>query len=194
VVVASIVGSLGNEGVAIFRIKVGREIGSAALVADGYHARIGGFTSLAVPFGALGVWLGYPLADPIVGILITLLILRIVWESAAAVFTRLVDGVDPDIVDKIKAEAKRADRVEDVTEVRVRWSGHRMHAEVNLTVAEGLTVEEGHDIATKARHGLLHNLQFLSGATIHIDPPNASGERYHRIDEHEHDRLPVHSH
>ncbi|MEK6407364.1 MAG: cation diffusion facilitator family transporter [Acidobacteriota bacterium] len=194
VVVASIVGFLGNEGVALFRIKVGKEIGSAALVADGYHARVDGFTSLAVLFGALGVWLGYPLADPIVGILITLLILRIVWESGAAVFTRLLDGVDPDVVDKIKVEAKRAEGVQDVSEVRVRWLGHRMHAEVNLTVAEGLTVEEGHDIANSARHALLHKLQFLSGATIHVDPPNASGEEYHRVEEHAHDGSPVHSH
>src|SRR5215210_5211723 len=121
VVAASVVGFLGNEAVALFRIKVGKEIGSAALIADGYHARVDGLTSLAVLFGAIGVWLGYPLADPIVGLLITVMILRIVWESAAAVFTRLLDGVDPDIVDRIKAEAKRAEGVEDVSEVRVRW-------------------------------------------------------------------------
>jgi divalent metal cation (Fe/Co/Zn/Cd) transporter len=122
------------------------------------------------------------------------MILRIVWESAAAVFTRLLDGVDSDLVDKIKAEAKRADGVQDVSEVRVRWLGHRLHAEVNLAVAEGLSVEPRHDIATRARHAMLHNLQFLSGATIHIDPANASSEQYHRIEEHEHDSSPVHSH
>src|SRR5215216_1362766 len=194
VIAASIIGFLGNEAVALFRIRVGKEIGSAALIADGYHARVDGLTSLAVLFGAIGVWLGFPLADPIVGLLITVMILRIVWESAAAVFTRLLDGVDPDIVDRIKAEAKRAEGVEDVSEVRVRWLGHRLHAELNVAVAEGLSVEQGHDIATKARHALLHNLQFLSGATIHIDPANASGEQYHRIEEHAHDDSPVHSH
>ena len=57
--------------VAIFRIRVGKEIGSAALVADGYHARVDGLTSFGVFFGAVGVWLGYPLADPIVGLVIT---------------------------------------------------------------------------------------------------------------------------
>lgn len=194
VAAASIVGFLGNEGVALFRIKVGKEMGSAALIADGYHARVDGLASLAVLLSVIGVWLGYPLADPIIGILMTLLILRIVWESAIAVFTRLLDGVDPEVVDKIKAEAKRVDKVKDVTEVRVRWLGHRMHAEVNLTVPEGITVEEGHDIANGARHALLHHLPFLSGATIHVDPPNASGEQYHRIEEHSHGDSPVHSH
>ncbi|MFQ6015581.1 MAG: cation diffusion facilitator family transporter [Anaerolineae bacterium] len=102
VIAASVIGFLGNEAVAIFRIKVGKEIGSAALIADGYHARVDGLTSLAVLFGAVGVWLGYPLADPLVGLLITAAIFRIVWESGKSVFSRLLDGVDPEVIDEIK--------------------------------------------------------------------------------------------
>ena len=102
VIIASVIGFLGNEAVAIFRIKVGQEIGSAALVADGYHARVDGLTSLAVCFGAVGVWLDYPLADPIVGLVITAAILRLVWESGRVVFTRLLDGIDPEVLDEIK--------------------------------------------------------------------------------------------
>src|SRR5215212_4595123 len=94
VAAASLVGFIGNEAVAVFRIRVGREIGSAALVADGYHARTDGWTSLAVLLGAIGVWLGYPLADPVVGLLIAAAILVIVWQSGKAVFTRLLDGVE----------------------------------------------------------------------------------------------------
>ena len=194
VAVGSIVGFLGNEGVALFRIKVGREMGSAALVADGYHARVDGFASLAVLLSAAGVWLGYPLADPVIGMLMTLLILRIVWESAAAVFTRVLDGVDPEVVDKIRREAGRVEGVRDVSEARVRWLGHRLHAELNVAVDQTLTVEEGHEIAKRVRHHLLHNLQFLSNATIHIDPANASGERHHAIAGHTHDGEPAHSH
>src|SRR6266542_2086337 len=194
VVVAAIVGFLGNEGVAIFRIKVGKEMGSAALIADGYHARVDGFTSLAVLFSAIGIWLGYPLADPIIGGLITLAIFRIVWDSAREVFTRILDGVDPEIVDKIKDQVKQAEGVADVSEVRVRWLGHRLQAEVNLAVPQNLSVEEAHDVANRVRHRLLHNLQFLSGVTIHVDPANASGEKHHHIEEHAHDGEPAHSH
>jgi cation diffusion facilitator family transporter len=194
VVVAAIVGFLGNEGVAIFRIKVGKEMGSAALIADGYHARVDGFTSLAVLFSAVGVWLGYPLADPVIGVLITLLILRIVWDSGKEVFTRLLDGVDPDLVDKIKEQAKHAEGVEDVSELRVRWHGHRLQAELNLAVPQNLSVEEGHNVANRVRHNLLHNLLFLSGVTIHVDPANASGEKHHHIEEHVHDGEAAHSH
>jgi cation diffusion facilitator family transporter len=194
VVVASVVGFLGNEAVALFRIRVGKEIGSAALIADGYHARVDGLTSLAVLFGAIGVWLGYPLADPVIGLLITVMILRIVWDAAKSVFTRLLDGVDPKVVDEIKHAARHVQGVEDVSEVRVRWLGHRLHAELNIAVRPELSVEQGHDIATKVRHELLHELRYLSNATIHIDPSTASGEKHHHIAEHAHDGLPAHSH
>ncbi|MBA2702550.1 MAG: cation transporter [Blastocatellia bacterium] len=194
VAIGSIVGFIGNESVAVFRIKVGKEMGSAALIADGYHARTDGIVSLAVLVSAAGVYLGYPLADPIIGILMTILILRIVWESAAAVFTRILDGVDPEVPDKIREQAKQTRGVEDVSEVRVRWLGHRMHAELNLAVNQRLSVEDGHNIANQVRHDLLHNLQFLSGVTIHVDPTNASGEKHHEIAEHTHDGEPAHSH
>ncbi len=194
VVVASVVGFLGNEAVAVFRLKVGREIGSAALVADGYHARADGLASLAVLFGALGVWSGFPLADPLVGLLITMVIFKIGWESGKSVFTRLLDGVDPEVIDEIKHAANHVPEVQDITDVRVRWIGHRLLAEVNIAVSSSLTVEKGHEIAKEVRHQLLHHLQYLSNATIHIDPITASGEEHHRIVEHNHDELPPHSH
>ncbi|MGE0826118.1 MAG: cation diffusion facilitator family transporter [Candidatus Binatia bacterium] len=194
VVVASVIGFLGNEAVAILRIKVGKEIGSAALVADGDHARVDGLTSLAVLFGAGGVWLGYPLADPLIGLLITVVILRIVWESGKAVFTRLLDGVDPEVVDEIKNTATHIPGVRDVTEVRVRWLGHRLHAEVNVAVDATLSVQEGHATAKEVRHQLLHHVQHLFDATIHIDPVTASGEKHHRLGEHRHDNLSAHAH
>jgi len=194
VAAAAIAGFIGNEAVARLRIKVGTEIGSAALVADGQHARADGLTSLAVLFGALGVWLGFPLADPIVGLIITVAILGIVWESAKTVFTRLLDGVDPAITDEVRHSAGHVKGVKAVTDVKVRWLGHRLHAEVNLTVDSNLSVEEGHAIAMEYRHELLHHLKYLSDATIHIDPATESGIGHHHVAEHSHEGLPPHSH
>ncbi|MSR77497.1 MAG: cation transporter [Candidatus Omnitrophica bacterium] len=179
VIFASIIGFLGNEAVAIFRIKVGKEIGSAALVADGYHARIDGFTSLAVLAGTLGVWMGYPLADPMTGLLITVVILKIVWDSAKLVFTRLLDGVEPEIIDEIRHAVTHVPQVHEVTEVRARWIGHRIHAELNIAIASDLSVEQAHQIAQEVRRELLDHLRYLSNAIIHVDPLNASGETYH---------------
>jgi cation diffusion facilitator family transporter len=179
VIVAAIVGFLGNEFVAIFRIKVGKEIGSAALVADGYHARIDGFTSLAVLFSAIGVKFGFPLADPIVGLIITIMILKIVLESIKIVFTRLLDGIEPEIIDEIKHVASHVHQVNNVTEARARWIGHFVHAELNIAVNPDLSVEEGHNIAKEVKRNIMNHSKYLSNVIIHVDPINASGEVHH---------------
>jgi len=194
VMAASVVGFLGNEGVAIFRIRVGRQIGSAALVTDGYHARVDGWTSLAVLLGALGVWAGYALADPIVGLLISLAIFALVYQAARAVMLRVLDGVEPEIRDEITHAAGHVAGVQEVTDVRTRWIGHRLHAEVAVTVAGTLSVREGHDIAREVWHQLLHHLQHLGSVMVHVDPEGHGGERHHRIPEHAHDGLPMHRH
>src|SRR5215203_2197982 len=194
VALAGAIGFLGNEAVAVFRIRVGRQIGSAALIADGYHARTDGWTSLAVLAGAVGVWLGYPLADPIVGLLIAAAILVIVWQSGKAVFTRLLDGVEPEAIEEIRHAASDVPGVADVSEVRARWLGHRLHAEVNVAVDPELSVAEGHTIAREVNHQLLHHLSYLNGAVIHVDPVQEAGEDHHRISAHSHDGLPTHSH
>jgi cation diffusion facilitator family transporter len=185
VVLASVAGFLGNEAVALYRMKVGREIGSAALVADGHHARVDGLTSLAVLFGAIGVWLGYPLADPIVGLVITVAIFQTVAESGKSVLSRLLDGVEPEVIEEVRQVSRLTEGVEEVTEVRVRWLGHRLLAEVNIAVSPGLSVETGHQISQEVHHQLLHHLQYLSSATIHVDPLGSSGEEYHRLDDHQ---------
>src|SRR5829696_5738708 len=194
VAAAALVGFLGNEGVAIFRIRVGRQIGGAALIADGYHARTDGWTSLAVLVGVMGVWLGYPLADPIVGLLIAAAILVIVWKSGKTIFTRLLDGVDPSVIDEIRHAATEVEGFEDVSEVRARWLGHRLRAEVNVAVDPELSVEEGHAVAREVNHQLLHHLRYLDAAVVHVDPVQEAGEEHHRIDAHSHDGLPPHSH
>src|SRR5216684_3407067 len=179
VIGASIVGFLGNEGVAIFRIRVGREISSAALIADGYHARVDGWTSLAVLVGAVGVWLGYPLADPIVGLLITAAIFGIVIQSGKSIFTRMLDGAEPQVIDEIRHVTGHVPQVREVTEVRARWLGHQLLAEVNIAVDAALTVEEGHEIAADVHRQLMAHLPFLARAIVHVDPVGASGEKHH---------------
>jgi cation diffusion facilitator family transporter len=194
VMAAAVIGFLGNEAVAILRIKVGREIGSAALIADGYHARTDGWTSLAVLLGALGVWLGYPLADPLVGLLITAAIFWLVWQAGKMVFLRLIDGVHAEVIDEITHTTQHVPGVLTVTEVQARWSGHQLRVEVNIAVAPFLSVAEGHAIAKEVRHHLLHQVRYLAGATIHVDPSDEAGVQHHHIAAHAHDGLPLHSH
>jgi cation diffusion facilitator family transporter len=194
VAAASLIGFVGNEAVAVFRIRVGRQIGSAALVADGYHARVDGLTSLAVLGGVAGVALGYPLADPLIGLGITVVIVGIVWQAARAVFTRLLDGVDPAVLDEIRHAAHHVPGVQQVGTVRARWNGHRLNAELEVAVDATLTVWDGHEIAKEVRHQVLHHVGHVSRVTVHVDPATQPHEDFHRIEAHAHDGLPAHSH
>ena len=184
VMVASVVGFLGNEAAAIVRIRVGKEIESAALIADGRHARVDGLASLAVLFGALGVKLGYPLADPIVGIVITLIIAKVVWDSGISVFTRMLDGVDAALVPQLTEITRKTDGVADVGEVRARWLGHRLVAEVSLGVTSHLTVENGHEIAKRVQANIQAKLPHVAAVTVHVDPPGELGEEHHHPHDH----------
>jgi cation diffusion facilitator family transporter len=173
VAAAGVFGFLGNEAVAVFRVRVGREIQSAALVADGYHARVDGLTSLAVVLGALGVWLGFPLADPIVGLIITAMIFGIVWQSAKAVFTRLLDGVEPDITAELRHAAEHVPGIAAIDGARARWVGHRLHAEADIVVDAGLKVREAAMLAERLRAEAQHHLPALSSLQVEIKATEA---------------------
>ena len=179
VMAAAVVGFLGNEAVAVYRVRVGRRIGSAALVADGMHARTDGLTSLAVLFGAVGVALGAPLADPVVGLVVTAAILLVLRSAARDIYRRLMDAVDPELVEGARRVLSASQGVIGVADLRVRWVGHRLLAEASLEVAADLTVADGHAVAEAAHHALLHHLPRLAGATIHADPSPGDGSDHH---------------
>ncbi|HVX42294.1 MAG TPA: cation diffusion facilitator family transporter [Mycobacteriales bacterium] len=183
VLFAGIIGFIGNEVVARYRITIGRQIGSAALVADGLHARTDGFTSLAVVLAAAGSAAGWQWADPLVGLLITVAILSVLWGAAKEVFSRMLDAVDPALVEKAETALRRTDGVRDVPSVRMRWIGHELHAEIELDVDEGLTVGAAHRIAHDAEHHLLHHLPRLARATIHAYPASP-GDDAHELAHH----------
>ncbi|UVS76827.1 putative cation efflux system protein [Actinokineospora sp. UTMC 2448] len=173
--VAGVVGFLGNEWVARYRIRVGREIGSAALVADGLHARTDGFTSLAVVGAALGAWLGIPYADPVIGMGMAVLIAMVLREAAREVFARLLDGVDPAMVERAEVALATAPGVRGVDSVRLRWVGHRQFAEAVIVTDDDATLVAAHAIAVTAEHRLRDALPRLDGVTLHVDPLSCAG-------------------
>ncbi|MFC8362166.1 cation diffusion facilitator family transporter [Streptomyces griseorubiginosus] len=176
VAVAALLGFAGNEWVARYRIRVGRDIGSAALVADGLHARTDGFTSLAVLVGAGGSALGWQLADPIVGLAITAAIALVLRDAAREVFRRVMDAVDPALVDRAESALRSVEGVRGVGELRLRWIGHRLRAEVAVVVDGEMTVRQSHAVAVEAEHALLHAVPRLTAALVHADPAPAPGE------------------
>jgi cation diffusion facilitator family transporter len=170
VAAAALIGFIGNEAVAVLRIRVGKEIDSAALVADGQHSRVDGFTSLAVLAGAIGVAAGYPILDPLVGLAITAAILFIVKDAATAVFRRLLDGIEPEILAEIEHAPLHVTGVQNVHAVRARWLGHQVHADMHVTLDRTLSVAESHAIIQRVEQSLVDHVRSFGGATIHVCP------------------------
>ena len=189
VAAAAIIGALGNEAVALYRIRVGRRIGSAALVADGLHARTDALTSLAVLVGTLGVAVGWEWADPAVGLVIAAAIVVVLVQAVKGVGERLLDGVDPELVRQARSAAVSVSGVQEVGEVRARWVGHRLQADARITVDRDLGVAAAHDIAEEAQRAMLAALPVLDAAVIHVDPCGHDGS-----DPHDPDVAEAHAH
>lgn len=166
---AGIIGFLGNEIVAVFRVRVGRRMNSAALIADGYHARTDGLTSLAVVLGAIGVWFGFPLADPIIGLMITIAIFGIVWQSSRAVITRMLDGVEPGVTEEIRHSAEHVPGIRAVTDAKARWLGHELHADVTIAVDDQLPLAQANAIAAKLQGELRAHIPALAVTNVRFD-------------------------
>ena len=176
VAVAGLVGFIGNETVAVFRIREGRAIGSAALVADGYHARTDGFTSLAVLVGAGGVAVGWTWADPVVGLAITIAIVMVLRTAARDVFRRLMDGVEPELVEAAESTLVSLPGVLAVRSVRMRWIGHAMHAEAELDVAATTDLVDAHALAHRAEAELVRTTPRLTTAVVHAYPAHTEAD------------------
>lgn len=173
VAVAGVVGFAGNELVAVYRIRVGRRIGSAALIADGLHARTDGLTSLAVVAGAVGVAVGWPPADPIVGLVISAAIFGVLRQAAKEVFGRMMDRVDEKDMDNAERTVASVDGVLGIDRLRMRWVGHELLAEVDVRANPNLALLDAHDLAHAVRQRLLDQIARLEDATVHVSPEPA---------------------
>ena len=181
---AALVGVIGNEVLAQYKITVGKRINSVPLIADGQHSRIDGLTSLAAFIGLIGAALGFPIADPIAGLLITIVILTVVFSTSKSVLQRLLDSVDPRIVPSVISTANQVPGVEGVNDVRARWVGHTLHVAMNIEVASDLTLIKAHDIAEEVRHKIFHTLDGVSEVIIHTDPYSPDGKDHHELTAH----------
>ncbi|MBA3289034.1 MAG: cation transporter [Acidimicrobiia bacterium] len=173
VAVAGLVGFVGNELVALYRIRVGNHIGSAALVADGLHARTDGLTSLAVLVGAGGVAVGWRLADPIVGLFISVAIFAVLYQAAKQVFGRMMDRVDESLVAAAEAAVRGVNGVVLVDRLRMRWIGHELVAEVDVRADATLDLGQAHHLADDVRARLVASVGRLVDATVEVSPATA---------------------
>lgn len=182
--VAAVVGMIGNEAVARYKINVGRKIGSASLIAEGQHSRIDSLTSLAAGAGLMGVALGFPLADPIAGFVITFAILGILGEVGRDILSRLMDAVEPETIEAIEKIAPGVEGVKGVHDIRARWLGHNITIELRISVEGNKTLIEAHAIGEEVRRELLAHVPRVASVIVHADPveryPNEHHPERHR--------------
>ena len=170
VIAAGVVGALGNELVARYRIRVGESIGSEALVTDGRHARTDALTSLAVVVAGVGAAMGLAWVDPLAGLVVAIPILFLLVRSARRIFRRLIDGIEPEVLESVSATIGAVEGVEAVDDLRVRWHGHQLRITASISVASTMSVKDGHDIAHNVEHELHHAFDTPIVATIHVEP------------------------
>lgn len=170
VILAALIGFVGNEAVAMLQIRMGKRIGSDAMVADGQHARIDGITSLAVLIAVFGAWINIPILDPVIGVLIGVAIIGIAWHAITKVFFRLMDAVDPGIVSRIEHFAEQVEGIDEIVKLRVHWVGHRLYTEITASIDEALTLVEGHAISRRVQETLTEAIPAMAEVVVHLQP------------------------
>ena len=186
---AAVVGIIGNEAVAQYKITIGRRIHSVALEADGIHSRVDGFVSAGALVGLFGVALGYPKADPIAALAITAVIVWVTIGTARGVILRVVDAVDPELIEGIQHSAEAVAGVIDSHDIQARWAGRSLLVNLHLSLDQDLPLHEAHDIGEDVRHAILHDVEGVSQVNVHFDPwaEGAEDAHYHRATAHHFD-------
>jgi cation diffusion facilitator family transporter len=170
----AVAGFAGNEAVAGYKIRAGRRMGSTALAADGRHSRVDGLASLGAAAGVIGAMAGAPVLDPIAGLVITVVIAIVAWETGRTVTGRLLDEADASLIATIEEIARTTSGVLGIVEARARWIGRRVVAEVTLEVAPESSLARAHALGEEVRHRLYHRIEPLTDVIVHLDPAGDS--------------------
>ncbi len=163
---------------------MGRRLHSLSLVADGQHSRIDGLASLGAAAGVAGAWIGVPQLDPVAGLAITAVIAMVALDTARNVTARLLDEADASLLATIEEVAAATPGVVSVSEVRARWTGRRMRAELVLAVSPDETVSQAHALGEEVRHQLFHRIEGLAEVVVHLDPAG-DAEAHRTVRHHE---------
>lgn len=176
---AALVGMLGNETVAQYKVRVGRRINSVPLQADGRHSRVDGLASLAAAAGIAGSWAGWPAADPLAGLLLSAVIVWVLAGAVRDVLARLLDRVDPQVVDAIEQAATSVPGAGQAHDVRARWLGRSLHVLVHVNVDPALPLGEAHALGERVRHRIFHSQPGVAEVDVHLDPADVDEHASH---------------
>jgi len=137
-IAGAVLGIAGNQLVARYKLRVGRRINSATLIADARHSWLDALSSAGALAGLIAVAFGQPWGDPLAGLLVTAFICHVGYEVTKDVVHRLADGVDPDVITTAEAAAGSVPGVVHA-HARARWTGRTLRVEVEGWVDPELT-------------------------------------------------------
>ena len=152
-------------------LRKAKKIGSVAMEADAWHHRSDALSSVGAFVGILGARLGLPVLDPVTGLLVSILVLKVAIDLYRKSVSGLVDSsTDAETVTRIQQLLADIDGIEEVNSLKTRVFGASAYADVTIKVDGAMTVEEGHDIATLAHNKIEANLPKIKHIMVHIEP------------------------
>jgi cation diffusion facilitator family transporter len=156
-IVGAVIGIVGNQVVARYKLRIGRRIGSATLVADARHSWLDALSSAGALVGLVAVALGQPWGDPVAGLAITLFICHVGYEVTSDVVHRLADGVDPEVIHLAEAAAGSVPGVVHA-HARARWTGRTLRVEIEGWVDPDLTAREADNLGRRVADAIAEQL------------------------------------
>ncbi|AGB41459.1 cation diffusion facilitator family transporter [Halobacteroides halobius DSM 5150] len=154
-----------------YTIHIGEKINSKGLIADAHHHRSDAFSSIAALIGAGGAKLGFPILDPIAGLIVALFIAKVGVEILQDAIDELMDAIpNQDKMSGIVDQVNSLERVITVGDIKLRTYGPYLYVDLNVVVNNELTVVEGHKIAVEVKKRIKNLYPKVEEVMVHIDP------------------------
>ena len=167
---AATIGIVGNQMVARYKLKVGREIKSAPLIVDARHSMLDALASGGALLGLIGVALGFRVADPLAGFAIALLIVRIGVVATRDVVSRLMDANDEELGRAVLAAIDRIPAVKAVSDLRVRWLGRQVEVRIRVHLPATMPFSAAHDVTHQVERAVLEVIPDVREVTVEPVP------------------------
>ncbi|KXS49461.1 cation diffusion facilitator family transporter [Halanaerobium congolense] len=157
-----------------FTIKIGEEINSRGLIADAHHHRSDALSSIAALIGIGGAKLGFRFLDPLAGLVVALLILKVGYEIMRDTSYELMDGrPDKEKINEIRDLAAEIEGVIEIHDIKLRSYGPNYIVDLKIVVEDQLSVADGHNIACLVEKKIIKNSDDVKDVMVHVDPLSA---------------------
>lgn len=169
--IMAVLGIMINFSVSEYIIKIGKEIRSPAIVADGKHQKTDIFSSIAVLLSVVVSNIGYPILDPIIGLIIGVLILKTAYEVGKENIDNIMGKVpSQEFINKIKRVANKTPKAQDAHNIKVDYLGSYAVVSLHVKVDGNMTVDESHKIAHIVETNLINKIPEVKYAVVHVCP------------------------